>query len=78
MAHVRFLTDYIFTPAEDRRISVKYRAGWSGAVRRQCADGAIAAGAAEPWDPLDHDFDGHKGGSLKGPRRRARRKRGPA
>lgn len=66
MTHVRFLTDYIFTPDEDRRVAVKYRAGWAGRVRRQCAEKAKAAGAAVAWDPLDHDFDGHKGGSLKG------------
>jgi hypothetical protein len=48
MAHVHFVADYIFTPDEDRRTSIKYRAGWKGPVRRQCADKAFAAGAAIP------------------------------
>ena len=48
---VRFLADYIFTPDEDRRVSVKYRARWQGRVRAQCAQKAIAAGAAEAVAP---------------------------
>lgn len=44
--HVRFLDRYIFTPDEDRRTCVVYRAGWSGPVRRICADKAIAEGKA--------------------------------
>lgn len=43
---VRFLEDYIFTPDEDRRTSVKYRAGWTGTVRSQCGEKAVAAGKA--------------------------------
>lgn len=46
MAHVRFTADYIFTPDEDRRSSIKYKAGYSGPVRQQCADKAKAAGKA--------------------------------
>lgn len=46
-AVVKFSRDYIFTPDEDRRTSVKYKANWQGLVRQQCADKAIAAGAAE-------------------------------
>lgn len=46
MAQVRFVADYTFTPDEDRRTSKKYKAGWAGLVRRQCADKAIAAKAA--------------------------------
>lgn len=78
MAYVHFSDDFTFTPDEDRRTSVKYRAGWSGTVRRQCADKAIAAGKAEEVDPLDHDFDGAKGGSLPGRRRRSAKPDEPA
>lgn len=70
-AFVLFTDDYIFTPDEDRRSSVKYRKGWAGPVRQQCRAKAIAAGKARDVDPLDHDHDGRKGGSLPGrPRRR--------
>lgn len=44
--YVRFVRPYIFTPDEDRRSSVKYKAGFKGRVRQQCAAKAIAAGAA--------------------------------
>lgn len=43
---VRFLADFIFTPDEDRRCSVKYKAGHVGPVRAQCAEKAISAGKA--------------------------------
>lgn len=47
MAHLTFLADHIFTPAEDRRISTKYLAGKTyGNVRRAAADQAIALGKA--------------------------------
>lgn len=48
---VKFTADFIFTPDEDRRTSVKYRAGWSGRVRQQCADKAAALGRIEPSKP---------------------------
>lgn len=47
MPWVTFSRRYIFTPDEDRRGSVAYPAGWKGNVRKQCADKAVAAGAAE-------------------------------
>jgi hypothetical protein len=47
MPWVRFSEDFIFTPDEDRRGSVKYRAGYVGLVRQQCADKAIRAGRAK-------------------------------
>lgn len=47
MAHVRFLTDYRYTPSANRRACIKYRAGSEYSVRRECAVAAIAAGAAE-------------------------------
>jgi len=48
---VHFLEAYIFTPDEDRRGSVKYKAGYIGNVRQQCAEKAIAAGKAVRTTP---------------------------
>lgn len=43
MAHLYFTADHIFTPPEDRRVSIKYRAGCAYKnVRRAAADEAIA------------------------------------
>lgn len=50
MARVRFTRDYTYTPAQDRRTSTKYRAGYEGTVKRECAEAAKAAGAAEEID----------------------------
>lgn len=75
--HVRFLADFDYTPSADPRIQIAYRAGWSGPVRRECGERAIVEGRAEEIDtpaqsqsrdPLDHDGDGRKGGSLPGRR----------
>lgn len=43
---VRFVADYIFTPEENRRTAIKYKAGYRGSVRKQCGEKAIAAGRA--------------------------------
>ena len=43
---LRFLTAWIFVPPADRRVAVKYPAGWEGVVTRDCAAQALAAGAA--------------------------------
>ena len=68
--HVRFTDDFDFTPPEDPRSTVAYRAGWSGSVRRECGRQAIDQGKAEEVeaparDPLDHDQNGRKGGARK-------------
>lgn len=47
MPWLRFTEPFTFTPDEDRRVSVKYPAGYVGLVRRQCADKALAAGKAK-------------------------------
>lgn len=48
VTRVRFLRPYIFTPAADRRVSVKFKpAGGYVPVTRECAKAAVAAGAAE-------------------------------
>ena len=42
MARIAFVEDYIFTPPEDRRVSIKYLAGKTyDNVRRVCADAVI-------------------------------------
>jgi hypothetical protein len=74
MTHVIFTEAFDFTPKEDRRVTMSYRAGPDPvSVRKDCADQAIAAGKAKKapapsrkkpgQDPLDHDNDGRKGGS---------------
>lgn len=44
---VRFTADHNFTPKEDNRVSIFYRAGMVENVRRPCADEAIALGRAQ-------------------------------
>lgn len=54
---VLFSADHDYTPAEDRRATVAYKAGWRGSVRRECGEEAIALGRAEeveaPTRPAD-------------------------
>lgn len=47
MARVRFLRDFPYRPSMERRTTIRYRAGYEGTVKRECAKAAIAAGAAE-------------------------------
>lgn len=44
MATVRFLADYDYKPV--RACTVGYKAGWEGTVKKDCAEKAVAAGAA--------------------------------
>lgn len=44
--HVRFLKTFPFTPTEDRRATVVYKAKWTGTVRRQCGEKAVRLGYA--------------------------------
>ncbi|WP_298698191.1 hypothetical protein [uncultured Brevundimonas sp.] len=68
---VRFTEDYDYTPTEEPRVQIAFRAhgGPEGdgvyTVRRECGVAAVAAGKAVEVapDPLDHDGDGRKGGS---------------
>jgi hypothetical protein len=48
MAHVRFTRDYDYHPT--RHVWIAYKAGQSYSVKRECADAAIAAGAAVEED----------------------------
>lgn len=48
MPRVRFLADYIYTPTLKRQVSTKFKAGPKIVlVNADCAEKAIAAGAAE-------------------------------
>lgn len=66
---VRFLKDFDYSPLDDLRITVAYRAGEEPlTVKREAGLAAVAAGRAEEvaepaTSPLDHDADGRKGGS---------------
>ena len=62
MARVRFDRDYMFTPSADRRVTVAYKAGSELTVTRECADKAIAAGAAEELDVPSRAAGKGKGG----------------
>lgn len=44
--HVRFTADHHYTPSRERRITTAYPAGWSGLVKRECGEAAIALGRA--------------------------------
>lgn len=70
---VRFTENFDWTPPEEPRVQIAYRAdggpkgdGVYDRVRGECGAAAIDAGKAveAAQDPLDHDNDGRKGGSL--------------
>lgn len=48
---VRFIADYDYKPAPGS--TVAYKAGWSGLVRKECAERAVALGKAERVDVAD-------------------------
>lgn len=66
---VKFTRDFDYTPTQERRVTIAYKAGQEFTVKREAGEAAIRAGAAieikevtRPH-PLDHDGDGRKGGS---------------
>lgn len=66
---VRFERDRNWTPPEERRITVAYKQGMELTLKRAWGEQMVKDGDAvevEPpaRDPLDHDNDGRKGGSL--------------
>lgn len=66
---VRFKKDRNWTPPEERRITVAYKKGMELTVKREWGERMVKDGDAveiDPpaRDPLDHDADGRKGGSL--------------
>lgn len=48
---VRFVRAFDYTPSLERRVIIAYRAGWSGTVKRECGEAAVAAGAAVDLTP---------------------------
>lgn len=70
--HVRFTEPYDYTPSEEPRVLIAFsptggpEKDGAYTVRHECGEAAIAAGKAVEAapDPLDHDRDGRKGGSL--------------
>ena len=66
---VRFLKNRNWTPPEERRITVAYKKGMELTVKREWGERMVKDGDAVEIDapvrdPLDHDLDGRKGGSL--------------
>lgn len=68
---VKFSENYDYVPSEEPRVLLAYRADGGAnkdgvyTVKRECGEAAVKAGkAVEVADPLDHDHDGRKGGSL--------------
>lgn len=75
MAKVRFVQDFDYRPSEAPGAVLAYQAGKTYTVKRECADQAVAAGAAQlvagdlrfngaPAEAFDHDGDGQPGGSV--------------
>lgn len=65
---LRFSRTRNFTPPEDRRITVKYRADQEYTVKREWGEAMVSDGDGieiDPpaRDPLDHDNNGRKGGA---------------
>jgi hypothetical protein len=72
---VRFLADVDFSPGAYRgRVTVAYRAGWSGLVNDACAAAALAAGKAECIDVQAPETESEHT-HVETPRRRSRRAR---
>lgn len=69
---VKFTDDYRYVPTEDRRVTVRFKKGYEGTVRREAGEAAVAAGKATEVGKAanleDHDGDGKPGGdaSAKG------------
>lgn len=69
---VRFTEPYDYTPSEEPRVLIAFSPNGGAekdgvySVRRECGEAAVKAGKAVEIapDPLDHDGDGRKGGSL--------------
>jgi hypothetical protein len=65
---VSFKRDRDFTPPEERRITVAYKAGTEATVKRAWGEQMVKDGDAEEVEaparhPLDHDDNGRKGGA---------------
>lgn len=65
---VRFTADFDYTPSLKRRVTYAFRAGWSGTVKRECGEAAIAAGTAEEIETAatatTEDVSNDEGGAI--------------
>jgi hypothetical protein len=53
---ITFTRDFDWSPPEKGgRLTIAYKAGWSGLVRKACAIAAVKAGAAIKGDEHDRD-----------------------
>lgn len=67
---IRMLRTRNYIPKDERRITVKHRAGQEYTIKREWGDDMVAAGdafevEAPARDPLDHDNNGRKGRAKK-------------
>lgn len=44
---VRFSQDFDYTPSKERRVTIAYKAGWEGTVKREAGEAAVALGCAD-------------------------------
>jgi len=63
---VKFIDDYRYVPKEDRRVTIRFKKGYEGTVRKDAGEAAVAEGKAEEVGRVanleDHDGDGKPGG----------------
>ncbi|MGI2036405.1 hypothetical protein ACRQ1B_28920 [Rhizobium panacihumi] len=57
-SHVRFLDRFDYRVPRKTGVTMAYKAGWSGAVTRDCANKAVAAKKAERIAPPDRPRKG--------------------
>lgn len=60
---VRFKRDRNWTPPEERRITVAYKAGWEGTIKRAWGEQMKTDGDLEEVDPPARDVADHEGRS---------------
>lgn len=63
---IRMLRDRDFTPAEDRRVTVAYRAEWAGTVKRAWGEQMVAEGDAVEIGADAPGEDGEPGSPRRG------------
>lgn len=77
---VKFSKDFDYTPSQERRVLIAYKAGMELTVKREAGEAAVAAGRAEEVEPFngadpakfDHDGRDGPGGSLPKAKRTAK------
>lgn len=62
---VRFTADFDYTPSLRSKVTIAYKARWSGTVKRECGEAAIAAGKAVSLEapPSTEDASDDTGGA---------------